>query len=105
MFIPRVSPAVAPGPSPSATRLRDHGRWQRALRQTVAGIASSLPGFRGRYTPDSLVDAAEAVGTRARSEEHTSELQSLMRISYSVFCLKKKKTTKPHNHTPNTQLI
>src|SRR3546814_10349897 len=30
---------------------------------------------------------------RGRSEEHTSELQSLMRISYAVFCLKKKKTT------------
>src|SRR3546814_8449944 len=30
----------------------------------------------------------------ARSEEHTSELQSLMRISYAVFCLKKKKKTK-----------
>src|SRR3546814_5407899 len=29
----------------------------------------------------------------SRSEEHTSELQSLMRISYAVFCLKKKKTT------------
>src|SRR3546814_7906874 len=36
-----------------------------------------------------------------RSEEHTSELQSLMRISYAVFCLKKKKsttTTKMHKH-------
>src|SRR3546814_1153920 len=31
-----------------------------------------------------------------RSEEHTSELQSLMRISYAVFCLKKKKETKHH---------
>src|SRR3546814_6826981 len=31
--------------------------------------------------------------TKARSEEHTSELQSLMRISYAVFCLKKKKQT------------
>src|SRR3546814_8109980 len=31
-----------------------------------------------------------------RSEEHTSELQSLMRISYAVFCLKKKKSTKAH---------
>src|SRR3546814_7098450 len=31
---------------------------------------------------------------RTRSEEHTSELQSLMRISYAVFCLKKKKTPK-----------
>src|SRR3546814_8980399 len=37
--------------------------------------------------------AAEAVGIMSeRSEEHTSELQSLMRISYAVFCLKKKKT-------------
>src|SRR3546814_7101863 len=35
----------------------------------------------------------QAAGGRvARSEEHTSELQSLMRISYAVFCLKKKKT-------------
>src|SRR3546814_5739268 len=34
----------------------------------------------------------EIRGIRARSEEHTSELQSLMRISYAVFCLKKKKT-------------
>src|SRR3546814_5717430 len=33
-----------------------------------------------------------AVIVRLRSEEHTSELQSLMRISYAVFCLKKKKT-------------
>src|SRR3546814_8942854 len=33
------------------------------------------------------------VGERCRSEEHTSELQSLMRISYAVFCLKKKKNT------------
>src|SRR3546814_2700941 len=32
-----------------------------------------------------------------RSEEHTSELQSLMRISYAVFCLKKKKTVEKHN--------
>src|SRR3546814_2634878 len=35
---------------------------------------------------------------RERSEEHTSELQSLMRISYAVFCLKKK--TIPHTHNP-----
>src|SRR3546814_8217878 len=35
---------------------------------------------------------ADRVGVETRSEEHTSELQSLMRISYAVFCLKKKKT-------------
>src|SRR3546814_3302552 len=38
---------------------------------------------------------------RARSEEHTSELQSLMRISYAVFCLKKKK----NKHTNQTKHI
>src|SRR3546814_8390662 len=39
----------------------------------------------------------------ARSEEHTSELQSLMRISYAVFCLKKKKqTTTLHLHPSHT---
>src|SRR3546814_8974537 len=38
---------------------------------------------------------------QARSEEHTSELQSLMRISYAVFCLKKKKTKTPQ--TEQTQ--
>src|SRR3546814_8897561 len=36
-----------------------------------------------------------------RSEEHTSELQSLMRISYAVFCLKKQKTTKKFKYTTN----
>src|SRR3546814_1818041 len=43
--------------------------------------------------------AASPVSTTAneRSEEHTSELQSLMRISYAVFCLKKKKNPKPSN--------
>src|SRR3546814_5565805 len=37
-----------------------------------------------------LVDRTSAVGRELRSEEHTSELQSLMRISYAVFCWKKK---------------
>src|SRR3546814_5421058 len=47
---------------------------------------------------------AEDVKKKAdRSEEHTSELQSLMRISYAVFCLKKKKNNNynKHNHTSN----
>src|SRR3546814_7307621 len=41
------------------------------------------------------------LATGIRSEEHTSELQSLMRISYAVFCLKKKKTKQQtlHNNT------
>src|SRR3546814_10303448 len=38
-----------------------------------------------------------------RSEEHTSELQSLMRISYAVFCLKKKKQKQHKNYRKNTK--
>src|SRR3546814_2325415 len=37
--------------------------------------------------------------TKERSEEHTSELQSLMRISYAVFCLKKQRSRHNHNNT------
>src|SRR3546814_4132002 len=45
---------------------------------------------RGRY--ETLADKIDPL---VRSEEHTSELQSLMRISYAVFCLKKKKPQTP----------
>src|SRR3546814_3398556 len=48
-----------------------------------AGATASL-------APSTLIAAGQLP---TRSEEHTSELQSLMRISYAVFCLKKKKTT------------
>src|SRR3546814_6930759 len=41
-----------------------------------------------------VTDAGVSGDTTARSEEHTSELQSLMRISYAVFCLKKKNKNK-----------
>src|SRR3546814_4823753 len=54
--------------------------------------------------PDNLVlRAAELLKRRYRSEEHTSELQSLMRISYAVFCLKKKNTTVINKHQHPTQ--
>src|SRR3546814_4813073 len=45
----------------------------------------------GGHMADSARGDAGRAGGRDRSEEHTSELQSLMRISYAVFCLKKKK--------------
>src|SRR3546814_1633239 len=47
--------------------------------------------------------ANRSLAALARSEEHTSELQSLMRISYAVFCLKKK--NKQHNPTINLESI
>src|SRR3546814_9264744 len=50
-----------------------------------SGGLTGLVYVDGRMTSD--------YNTGSRSEEHTSELQSLMRISYAVFCLKKKKST------------
>src|SRR3546814_9686020 len=69
--------------------------------ERMFGIDRSLPGIPGRTISRSVthiafreksirVETAESKKGR-RSEEHTSELQSLMRISYAVFCLKKKK--------------
>src|SRR3546814_7153091 len=46
-----------------------------------------------------------AIARQERSEEHTSELQSLMRISYAVFCLKKKTKKIQHLYTTNEQSI
>src|SRR3546814_3581077 len=52
--------------------------------------------IQGRYGNDRQHWVGDGFPVRSlfRSEEHTSELQSLMRISYAVFCLKKKQTTK-----------
>src|SRR3546814_1409866 len=53
--------------------------------------------------PPIAVGAVRCDQRHLRSEEHTSELQSLMRISYAVFCLKKKKNTQTANlHTTTT---
>src|SRR3546814_5019563 len=68
-----------------------------------AGVAPRIIGAGTEavqnLTIDRVADAIQLVN-RTRSEEHTSELQSLMRISYAVFCLKKKtkatRTRTPH---------
>src|SRR3546814_3893866 len=62
--------------------------------------------WRRTASPWHYVTVREGDRYAARSEEHTSELQSLMRISYAVFCLKKKKkqrttNTQPLNKTKN----
>src|SRR3546814_8605813 len=64
-----------------------------ALRFDPVGGLFGLT-FTSREGP--VADPAVRRALSMRSEEHTSELQSLMRISYAVFCLKKKKTKK-HN--------
>src|SRR3546814_6063374 len=50
-------------------------------------------GGRTARPPDFMQPASNCARRSRRSEEHTSELQSLMRISYAVFCLKKKKNS------------
>src|SRR3546814_3627183 len=112
----RPNPRSARGPQTSlygearrlvaaARRWRGHGRWRRraAVDRAGGGRISRQAGIvrRGRAQ-------AGDRRRRHRSEEHTSELQSLMRISYAVFCLKKKnkptyKHTKPENKRLNTK--
>src|SRR3546814_3561822 len=55
------------------------------------GFATSRRSNDQNIVVETLVSPQHAVERLLRSEEHTSELQSLMRISYAVFCLKKKK--------------
>src|SRR3546814_4614108 len=70
-------------------------RWKR-LRAAHLALEPACRGCKrmGRLTLANTVDHVVAIsegGHAFRSEEHTSELQSLMRISYAVFCLKKQK--------------
>src|SRR3546814_2184102 len=68
----------------------------RSAQTEVPAVARLLDPAHPALAASRLHDEIEAVtigessGTGSRSEEHTSELQSLMRISYAVFCLKKK---------------
>src|SRR3546814_6529855 len=66
----------------------------RYIIAIITGVAVVLAGCQPSRD-NVLADAAQ----RQRSEEHTSELQSLMRISYAVFCLKKKKQNKKNTLT------
>src|SRR3546814_7618260 len=64
----------------------------RRLRRGAAA-ASAQPGAHARAARTLDPPCRGRFGVGSRSEEHTSELQSLMRISYAVFCLKNKKRT------------
>src|SRR3546814_7669788 len=85
-------------PLPTADDVVTGNRFRSLVILTGAGISaeSGLGTFRdkdGLWTQYDLNDVATPEGflRNPRSEEHTSELQSLMRNSYAVFCLKKKK--------------
>src|SRR3546814_978521 len=85
------------GTSRMGNRLPFWGVWMRSSKASMRCCRQAW----SRGSSCDLWMAAEAsaaptaarLGAAERSEEHTSELQSLMRISYAVFCLKKKKTT------------
>src|SRR3546814_5787188 len=64
---------------------------KRRIGLGVTGLADALIMCRARYGSSQSVALVESWMKAIRPEEHTSELQSLMRISYAVFCLKKKK--------------
>src|SRR3546814_2134121 len=88
----------------------------RLLRAAVARLAQGGAVYfsnnfrRFRLDADAVAEFADCEDISAqtipqdfaRSEEHTSELQSLMRISYAVFCLKKKKNNNEYTHIYST---
>src|SRR3546814_6947446 len=91
-------------PPPAQTVGRRRGLWQ--LPTTAPGTLSARPPGplvarlprRRRQVPIRL----QPDHPLCRSEEHTSEIQSLMRISYAVFCLKKKNKSINNNQQPIT---
>src|SRR3546814_4000854 len=81
------------GPADLPATARRHSRLVLDLLHEPAPAELGLRVRISRRDDDWPVDAGGLGSIQgARSEEHTSELQSLMRISYAVFCLKKKKT-------------
>src|SRR3546814_17681652 len=95
---------------PRSTRTDTLFPYTTLFRSGLISVGSA-PGNTGgaqRIAAHGLAEGFPLCSSRllgCRSEEHTSELQSLMRISYAVFCLKKKKntqkTTAPTNITPS----
>src|SRR3546814_1289788 len=74
------------GPVPASRRALEKAGWEIADLDLIEAN-------------EAFAEQALSVNKELRSEEHTSELQSLMRISYAVFCLKKKKKKEEHSHT------
>src|SRR3546814_9272048 len=84
-------PAVRSWRAMTATGCKEPERSKRASGKAV------FAGYTMALQLHSLFDSPSAKDTR--SEEHTSELQSLMRISYAVFCLKKNNKYKIQSHS------
>src|SRR3546814_10588687 len=96
--LPSVCPEHEGWPDMNAAAIRPApaARRRPAAGFSCAAATLNLPSMNDVATPgieasDDISDEALMLAYAARSEEHTSELQSLMRTSYAVFCLKKKK--------------
>src|SRR3546814_9954274 len=100
--MPRSSPAGPwhPHAAPGDTGRRLRPLWAGKARRDKPFVPNSggRPPIAPAMFPRRHREWKGRQRSRARSEEHTSELQSLMRISYAVFCLKKKKK-KHQKHT------
>src|SRR3546814_2612255 len=83
------------------------GTFRPVFQRSAKGDSGcDRPRRRGRrklFDDQSLFESLHQSTFGIRSEEHTSELQSLMRISYAVFCLKKKKNKNNKYHTSNNK--
>src|SRR3546814_5423661 len=88
---PRMRKSEARLPNGPHQRMRSMGVRLHSHRYPIARCHQGLATTLGWLTPAGEVRIK--CSSRCRSEEHTSELQSLMRISYAVFCLKKKINT------------
>src|SRR3546814_3203830 len=88
-----------------AGRVQDAGRGVAAHYRTPDLRCAAALGERLRIIEDEIPDCFHSLARDpdgGRSEEHTSELQSLMRISYAVFCLKKKKKKLKNHYNTKT---
>src|SRR3546814_4077268 len=80
--------------NPARQESRSRRRLNRARHDQQAHLQAASPGRR----------EGDPHGDHLRSEEHTSELQSLMRTSYAVFCLQQKKTNSNSGDTTNPEV-
>src|SRR3546814_5498848 len=92
----------APSTEMEAFMAAGHSIPSRGAAAAAPQPAPAVPAAAAKPEFLTTDEAAALLRLQPRSEEHTSELQSLMRISYAVFCLKKQNhSTPPHHHLPS----
>src|SRR3546814_7182086 len=96
VFDINVAVAGDRGRSSTGSQISSTGHDQDTRFQYNQPVRNETPTATNRIEKVVTAMTCHAIAPRLRSEEHTSELQSLMRISYAVFCLTKKKT--PNNN-------